>query len=140
MDAAAGATRKKSTLFSYLSLFTSLSTLLCCALPSALVFLGMGTTVASALSAAPFLVSLSHHKKLVFAISGVLIALSFVYMFAIAPRLKARELGCDPSNPRACDAASRFSRIVLWFSAALYVAGFFVAFVLGPILARMDAS
>lgn len=31
----------------YLSLFTSLGTLLCCALPSLLVALGLGATVAS---------------------------------------------------------------------------------------------
>ena len=93
---------------------------------------------ASALSFAPFLVTLSHHKVWVFTISGTLIALSFVHMYAIAPRLRAKELGCDPNDPSACDTASKFSRIVLWLSAGLYSVGFFVAFVLGPILARID--
>jgi mercuric ion transport protein len=131
-------TRKQSSIYSYLSLFTSMSTLLCCALPSVLVLLGMGATVASALSFAPFLVTLSHHKVWVFSISGTLIALSFIHMYAIAPKLRAKELSCDPRDPSACDTASRFSRVVLWLSAALYAIGFFVAFVLGPILARMD--
>ena len=51
-----------ATWLSYFSLFTSLSTLLCCALPSVLVLLGLGRTVASALSSLPWLVSLSRHK------------------------------------------------------------------------------
>jgi hypothetical protein len=39
-------TRKRSALLSYFSLFTSLSTLLCCALPSLLVLFGLGASVA----------------------------------------------------------------------------------------------
>ncbi len=45
---------------------------------------------------------------------------------------------CDPNNPEACEVASRFSKAVLWLSAALFLAGFFVAFFLGPILTRLD--
>jgi hypothetical protein len=132
--------RKRSSFYSYLSLFTSMSTLLCCALPSVLVLLGLGATVASALSFAPFLVTLSHHKAWVFGISGIMIALSFAHMYLLVPRLRAQELGCDPNDPSACDTASKFSRVVLWLSTALYAIGFFVAFLLGPILARMDQS
>ena len=138
MQAQSAAMRKRSSVASYLSLFTSLSTLLCCALPSVLVLLGLGATVASALSAVPFLVTLSHHKRWVFGISGTLIAASFAYTYYIAPRLKAQELGCETQDPASCATASRFSKAVLWISAVLYVVGFFVAFVLGPILAGMD--
>ena len=45
--------RIRSGALSYLSLFTSLGTLLCCALPSLLVLFGLGTTVASVLSVSP---------------------------------------------------------------------------------------
>lgn len=35
--------------------------------------------------------------------------------------------------------ASRLSKVLLWISAAeIYLAGFFVAYALGPILARMN--
>jgi len=122
-------------LFNYLSLFTSLSTLLCCALPSLLVLVGLGATVASTLSFLPFLVTLSHHKRWVFALSGVLIGVSFVQTYAIAPRMKN---ACPPDDPAACNVASRFSRVILWFSAVIYAAGFFTAFILGPLLARFD--
>jgi mercuric ion transport protein len=123
---------------SYLSLFTSLGTLLCCALPSLLVLLGMGATVASVLSEAPWLVALSHHKPWVFTVAGVLISSNFVYLYAIAPKLQARNGACDPADPAACQTASRFSRIVLWCSAVVYLVGCFAAFLLGPLLVRFD--
>jgi mercuric ion transport protein len=129
-------TTRRSEALSYFSLFTSLSTLLCCALPSLLVLFGLGASVASMLSFLPWLVTLSLHKQWTFGISGGLIALSFLNTYLIAPRLRARE--CSPDNPAACDDASTFSRILLWVSAGIYLVGFLVAYVLGPILSRMD--
>lgn len=128
----------RNGLLNYLSLCTSLGTLLCCALPSLLVLLGLGATVATVLSNVPWLVRLSHHKPWVFSISGILIACSFVQAYAIAPRLQRRNLTCPADDPTACESASRFSRVVLWLAAGLYAVGFFTAFVLGPILSRLD--
>lgn len=127
---------RRSAVLSYFSLFTSLSTLLCCALPSLLVLFGLGASVASILSFLPWLVALSRHKQWTFAISGGLIALSFLNMYCIAPRLRARE--CNPDNPSACADAGRLSKMLLWASAVIYLAGGFVAYALGPILAWMD--
>src|SRR5579884_914532 len=126
----------RSAWLSYFSLFTSLSTLLCCALPSVLVLLGLGATVASMLSALPWLVTLSKHKPWTFGISGVLIAASFVNMYWIVPKL-TRGQACDADDPTACGQASRVSKVLLWTSAAIYMAGFFVAYALGPILTRL---
>jgi mercuric ion transport protein len=67
------------------SLFTSLGTLLCCALPSLLVLLGLGATVASVLSAAPWLVWVSRRKEWVFLVSGLLIAVNFLYVYRLSP-------------------------------------------------------
>lgn len=134
-----GASSKSTSAWlSYFSLFSSVGTLLCCALPSVLVLAGLGASVASTLSALPWLVTLSRHKPWTFGVSGVMIAASFVNLYYVAPRLRLRGEACSPENPEGCEVASRFSKIVLWFSAALYVVGFFVAFVLGPILNRMD--
>jgi hypothetical protein len=126
-----------SAWLSYFSLFTSLSTLFCCALPSLLVLLGLGATVASMLSALPWLVTLSRHKTWTFGISGVLIALSFINVYWVVPRVTQGQ-ACAADDPNACAQASRVSKVLLWFSAAIYVTGFFVAFALGPILARLD--
>jgi mercuric ion transport protein len=128
---------RRAALLNYFSLFSSFSTLICCALPSVLVLLGMGTTVASLLSAAPWLVSLSRHKIWTFSIAGVLIAMSFVMTYAIAPRLRKGEV-CDADNPTTCAEVSRISQVILWGSAVIWSCGFFVAYLLGPILERMD--
>ncbi len=126
---------RKSALLSYFSLFTSVSTLLCCALPSLLVLLGLGATVASFLSAFPWLVTLSRHKAWTFTIAGVLIATSFINMYYLAPRLNR---ACSVDEPKACIQASRLSKVLLWGSALIYGTGVFVAYVLGPLLNRMD--
>jgi mercuric ion transport protein len=128
----------RGALVSYLSLFTSVGTLLCCALPSLLVLLGMGATVASLLSAVPWLVSLSRHKPVVFSLSGAMIAAGFLYTYRVAPRLRKKNAVCDPSEPNACSTADRVSRVMLWLSLVLWTIGAFTAFVLGPILARLD--
>jgi len=129
-------TAKRSALLNYFSLFTSLSTLLCCALPSLFVLFGLGASVASMLSFMPWLVTLSRHKQWTFSVSGVLIALSFVNMYYIAPRIRGKQ--CSADDPSACEEASRLSRILLWVSAGIYGVGVFVAYVLGPMLSKMD--
>lgn len=131
--------RVRSGALSYVSLFTSLSTLLCCALPSLFVLFGLGATVASVLSQAPWLVTMSRHKHWVFLIAGVLIAANFVYVYRIAPRLQAKRGACDPNDPSACQTASGFSRVILWCSAVLYLIGCFTAYLLGPILVHFDS-
>lgn len=124
------------SVLSYLSLFTSFGTLLCCALPSLLVLLGLGATVASFLAAVPWLVALSRHKNWVFAIAGILIAGNLVYVYWLGPRLAMRGGACPPDSPEACVTASRASRTVLWISAVLYCGGAFSAYALGPLLMR----
>ena len=128
--------RRTSGVLSYLSLFTSFGTLLCCALPSLLVLLGLGATVASFLAATLWLVTLSRHKAWVFAVSGLLIAGNLIYVYKVAPRLQSARGACPADAPEACAAASRLSRIILWTSAGLYAVGVFSAFVLGPLLMR----
>jgi mercuric ion transport protein len=106
-------------------------------LPSLLVLAGLGASVASTLSASPWLVTLSRHKQWTFGVSGLLIALSFLNMYYFSPRLQAK--ACAPDNPSACEAASKFSRVLLWISATIYVVGFFSAYLLGPILTKLDS-
>ena len=107
--------------------------------PSVFVLLGLGATVASVLSQAPWLVTMSHHKHWVFLIAGLLIAGNFVYVYRVAPRLQAKHGSCDATDPSACGMASRFSRVILWCSAALYFIGCFTAYLLGPILVHLDS-
>jgi mercuric ion transport protein len=128
---------RRAVLLNYFSLFGSFSTLICCALPSVLVLLGMGTTVASLLSAAPWLVSLSRHKIWIFSIAGALSAMSFLMTYLVAPRLRQGE-ACEADDPTTCGEISKISRIMLLGSAIIWTCGFFVAYLLGPILERVD--
>jgi mercuric ion transport protein len=72
-----------------------------------------------------------------FTIAGTLIAASFVMTYILAPRLKQGEV-CAADDPTTCGEVSRLSRFVLWTSALIWSGGFFVAYLLGPILERMD--
>ena len=128
--------KSRGPLWDYLSLFTSLGTLLCCALPSLLVLVGMGATVASFLSAFPSLVTLSQHKNWVFLIAGSLIGGNLIYTSVLAPKLRGQSQACSPSAPEACTTTSKFSLVVLWISAIIYAIGFFSAYLLGPLLMR----
>lgn len=128
--------RTRGRALSFLSLFTSIGTLLCCALPSLLVLIGLGATVATVLAEVPWLVSLSHHKHWVFIVAGLLITGNYVYAYGVVPNLQMKSGACDPNDPYACQTANRFSRIVLWCSAGLYMLGFFTAYILGPLLVR----
>lgn len=128
---------QRAALLNYLALFSSFSTLICCALPSVLVLLGMGTAVATLLSAVPWLVSLSRHKIWTFSIAGTLIACSFIVTYLISPRLRDGQT-CDADDPATCGEVSKLSRVLLWFSALVYAGGLFVAYLLGPILEKVD--
>ena len=105
----------------------SLATLLCCALPSLLVLLGLGTTVAAVVSSAPWLVAVSRSKEWVFAAAALLIVSSRLYLRWIVPRIGATGAACQP-------ALSRATRTAWWASVLLYALAFFVAFLLGPML------
>ena len=109
------------------ALAASVGTLICCALPSLLVLLGLGTTVAAAVSAAPWLVALSRNKAWVFAAAGILILGSRLYVRYVAPRMVRDEVACPLP-------LGRVTRIAWWTSALLYVAGLLVAYALGPVL------
>lgn len=121
--------------FGFLSLFTSAGTLICCALPSLLVLIGLGATVASVLSVAPWLVTLSQHKGWMFAGSGLLIAFNFAYVYGLTPRLRVTHEACLPDAVASgCRTSERLSRVVLWVSVAIYGVGFGTAYLLTALL------
>ena len=94
-------------------------------------------TAYAMVSAAPWLVGFSRHKLWTFSISGTLIAASFVITYVVAPRLGQGE-ACASDDPTTCGEISKLSRVVLCSSALIWSGGFFVAYLLGPILEQMD--
>ena len=114
-----------SRLSAWLSLFTSTGTLVCCALPSLLVVLGMGATMAGLVTAVPQLVWLSQYKAWVFSGSGIMI------FIAAALHYRSRNEPCpiDPKKAKACISARKWSFGVLVLSGVLWGIGAFFAFV-----------
>ncbi len=114
----------KQTILPVLSLFTSLGTLLCCALPALLVTLGMGAVMAGLISNAPWITGLSAHKPIIFTASGIMILL------AGSMHWRARNAPCpiDPIKAKACGKLRKISIGILIFSAVIYMIGFFFAF------------
>jgi hypothetical protein len=116
---------KRAHVASTLSLFTSASTLICCALPALLVTLGAGAALASAVSSFPQLIWISRHKIEFFTWA--------TFMLSIAGYLqwRARYVPCptDKSLAKACGRQRRTSKYVYIFSLTLYAIGGFFSFI-----------
>ena len=115
----------KNTLPVILSLFTSAGTLVCCALPALFVSLGMGAVLAGLTANMPWLIWLSEHKIGLFITAAILLVIAFVMM------RRAQYLPCpaDPQKAKACTMLRRISWGILYLSIALYLIGFFFAFI-----------
>ncbi len=125
--------KTQNNFLSVLSLFTSFSTLLCCALPALLVVLGLGAVVAGVVSGFPFLITLSKNKGWVFAFTFFVMAINFYMMYF----RKKKQVSCEyipGKKESACDVASRWSKIILWVSFFILLIGFFASYLLIPIL------
>lgn len=119
----------KQTILPTLSLFTSVGTLICCALPALLVTLGMGAALAGFISAVPWITAVSEYKEYLFAGSGVMLA------GAAFLQWRARNAPCpiDPAKARACSRLRTVSWVILGFSITVYAIGFFFAFLAADI-------
>ena len=109
----------------FLSLFTSAGTLLCCALPALLVALGAGAALSTLVAVVPGLVLVSEHKEVVFGVAGVMLAASGWLQW------RGRFAPCpvDPAQRDACLRTRRISARVYLVSVAVYAVGGWFAFV-----------
>ena len=117
--------QSKPITWSWLLLFSTSGTLVCCALPILLVTLGFGSAVASLAGAAPWLVALSQHKALVFAGSAALLAVAAYIQFR-----PGRACPTDPILAEACAKADKWNRRFIVLSVVMWLSGFFAAFLL----------
>ena len=122
--------QKHEAWLSTLTLLTSLSTLVCCALPALLVAVGAGAVVAGLVSAVPQIVFLSEHKAALFAGAGALLAASAAFRYA------SRNAPCpaDPAQAAACTRLRRWGGTALYGAMGVYAIGFFFAFLAADIL------
>jgi hypothetical protein len=113
-----------------LTILSSFSTLLCCALPALLVSIGAGAVLASVITAVPQLVWLSEHKIQLFGFAGLMLALSGL----LAYRNRNAPCPVEPVQAKSCMRLRRWSPCMFCFSAVLYMIGFFFAFLLSRII------
>ncbi len=108
-----------------LSLFTSGSTLICCALPATLVAIGSVATLTSLISQFPQLIWISEHKPIVFGLAGAMLLIAGWLQW------QARLLPCpaDQALAALCTKTRLQSLWVYIFSLVLFLIGAFFAFV-----------
>jgi len=117
-------------ILSFLTLFSSASTLICCALPALLVALGAGSVMASLASNVPALVWVSANKVPVFIFAGIMLTIGGMLQY------NARNAYCpvDKDQAKACGTARKWSKGIYFFSLILYLVGGFMAFIAPKLL------
>jgi len=120
----------RAIILEILTILSSFSTLVCCALPAALVSIGAGAAVASVVTVVPQLVWLSEHKLPLFASAGLMLVLSGVSTY----RNRNAPCPADPAEAKSCMRLRHWSARIFYFSAVLYLIGFFFAFLLSRVV------
>lgn len=119
----------RTLILEILTILSSFTTLLCCALPTLLVSLGAGAVLASLVTAVPQLVWISEHKIPLFAFAGLMLLLFGISSY------RNRKATCptDPVQAKLCLRLRRLSEQIFYVSLALYFVGFLFAFVISQI-------
>ena len=115
----------KATFLPFLSLFTSLSTIFCCALPIMLVTLGMGATFASLSANIPAITWLGERSGMIFLWAIGMLTFSGYFIF-----IKAQSCPTDPQLAKACATSKKISKWVWIFSASTLLMSLFFKYVL----------
>ncbi len=100
----------------------------CCALPILLVTLGMGSAVASLVSALPWLATLSEYKAFTFSATALILAYCF---------LRLRQVDyCELADQRRL----KWQRALLLTSTGIFLVSVFAAYALLPLTLWWDNS
>ena len=121
---------KKNIILPLISLFTSVGTLFCCALPALMVSLGAGAILAGIVSNFPQLMFLSKYKIYIFSIAGILLVISGYMLW------KNRNAACptDPIAAKICTKLKIINKYIYIFSLIIFLTGLFFAFIAPKIL------
>jgi hypothetical protein len=108
-----------------LSLFTSGSTLICCALPATLVTIGSAATLTTLVGNFPQLIWISEHKPLVFSLAGAMLVIAGYLQW------QTRNAPC-PADAQLADVCAKTRKNALriyWLSVGIFGVGAFFAFI-----------
>lgn len=110
----------------FISLFASSGTILCCALPALLVAIGAGASLSSFLGVFPQIIWISQFKEYIFIFAFALIIVAGVFQW------NARKLPCPINKEIAyqCLRARKISMRIYIFSVTLLSVGFIFTFIL----------
>lgn len=118
--------QQKPRKWGVLILFTSTTTLLCCALPILLVSLGMGSVVAALYGDyMPFLQWFGRNSLITFGVTAFILVVAGWLIYR-----SGRTCPTDPKLAEACDAAHKWNLRFFWISVVIWGVGAFAAFVL----------
>ncbi len=114
--------------WAWIVLFTSSSTLICCALPILLVSLGLGAASATLFATFPLLVILAQYKTWMFLGSAAVLGLTGWLLYR-----PGRTCPADPGLAEQCETAHRWNLRFFWVAAAVWMAGAVAAYLSLPI-------
>ena len=114
--------------WAWVVLFTSSSTLICCALPILFVSVGLGTVSASLFASFPFLVTLSQFKTWMFAGSAAVLVLTAWLLYR-----PGRVCPADPDLALKCENAHRWNTRYFWLATVIWTVGLAAAYLALPI-------
>ena len=117
---------RKVNLFSGLTAIASMGTLICCALPAFLVFIGAGSLLSVFISFFPLFPMISQYKIEIFVTSLIIILLAGI------AQLYTKKLPCPADETQALSCRKIRGRSLQLFIASifLYVTGFYFAFLI----------
>jgi mercuric ion transport protein len=115
----------KESLLPFFGLFTSISTILCCALPIILVTLGMGAVFASLTASFPFITWLAERSIYLFAIATILLLVGGYFIF-----IKPQTCPSDKKLAEICNKTKKFNKIIWWVSVIILAISFFFKYIL----------
>ena len=117
-------TNNHSFLSSVISLFTASGTLICCALPALFVSIGAGAALAGLVSSAPWLVTLTQYKGVIFGFAAIALIIAGIMQY------RARFLPCPLEQNKAitCSKLRKISLYVYIFAVIIYLIGGFFSF------------
>mgnify|MGYP007079517722 CR=1 FL=1 len=115
----------KESILPFLGLFTSLSTILCCALPIILVTLGMGAVFAGLTANFPVMIWLAERAVYLFAFTGALLTLSGYFIF-----IRPQTCPIDKKLAKICTKTKKFNKVVWLTSVITLSTSFFFKYIL----------
>ncbi len=119
-------------ILNFLTLFTSASTLICCALPALIVTLGFGASLAGFVSDYPQFVFLSENKSYLFIIGAILLSLGGYLQY----RARFETCPIDEVLAKACTSSRKLSLRIYFFSLGLFLIGFLFAYIVPWLMFR----